>query len=120
MSQLSTKSEALSRVATRVEDIVIGPKRLTKYERARIIAARAIQLALGAPPLIDVSKINNKDPVVIAEHELMMGVLPLLLKREKPNKEYQLIPIKLLIEAEKRRYERLKAFAKELFGVEEL
>jgi DNA-directed RNA polymerase, subunit K (EC 2.7.7.6) len=35
--------------------------RLIKYERARVIGARALQLALGAPPFIDVSKLNKDD-----------------------------------------------------------
>ncbi|HFC49220.1 MAG TPA: DNA-directed RNA polymerase subunit K, partial [Thermofilum sp.] len=29
----------------------IGPSWLTKYERARVVGARALQLSLGAPPL---------------------------------------------------------------------
>jgi len=33
-----------------------------------------MQLAMGAPPLIDISKLKSKDPIVIAEQELLMGV----------------------------------------------
>lgn len=100
------------------DDIVIGPRRITKYERARIIAARAIQLAMGAPPLIDISKIEFKDLVVIAEKELEMGVLPMFIKRELSNGEYQLIPVKVLIDAERKQNEYLKNLIKNIFGEE--
>ncbi len=103
------------RIARSIDEIVIGPKRLTKYERARIIAARALQLAMGAPPLIDVSKLEVKDPVIIAELELENGVLPILIKREKPNGEYQLIPVKILVEHERPKKERVQQLIRTLF-----
>lgn len=99
-----------------VDEIVVGVKRLTRFERARIIAARALQLAMGAPPLIDVSKLGTIDPVLIAQKELEAGVLPMLIKREKPNGEYQLIPVKVLIDAEKSDRERIKKLIKDIFG----
>lgn len=102
-----------------ISEIVIGPKRITKYERARIIAARALQLAMGAPPLIDVSRINPKDPVVIAEKEFELGVLPIFIKRELPNGEYQLIPVKVLLSAEKKKIERHRELISKIFGLEE-
>ncbi|MEM1645388.1 MAG: DNA-directed RNA polymerase subunit K [Ignisphaera sp.] len=101
-----------------IDDVVIGPKRITKYERARIIAARAIQLAMGAPPLIDISKVEFKDVVTIAEKELEMGILPMLIKRELPNGEYQLIPVKVFIDVEKKRNEYIKNLIKNIFGEE--
>ena len=51
---------------------------LNKYERARIIGARALQLAAGAPPLIEVKSI---DAVSIALAELESGVIPLAVLR---------------------------------------
>ena len=42
------------------------PPRLTKYEIARIIGARATQLAMGAQPLVDVRQLGTIDPVLIA------------------------------------------------------
>jgi DNA-directed RNA polymerase subunit K/omega len=104
------------RLVKSVDDIVIGPKRITKYERARIIAARALQLALGAPPLIDVSKLELKDPVIVAEEEFEMGVIPMIIKRELSNGEYQLIPVKVLVEAEKKRREEIEKMVKDIFG----
>ncbi|NPA97624.1 MAG: DNA-directed RNA polymerase subunit K [Crenarchaeota archaeon] len=106
------------RIVTTVDDIVIGPKRLTKYERARIIAARALQLALGAYPLIDISELSTRDPVIIAERELEEGVLPILIRREKPNGEYQLIPVKVLVEHEKPLRDSRRELVKKLFRLE--
>ena len=59
--------------------------RLTKYERARIIGARALQLAMGAPFLIERPK-KLFDTVKLAKVELDSGVLPLTIKRPKPAK----------------------------------
>lgn len=98
-------------------EITIGPLNLTKYERARVIAARAMQLAMGAPPLIDVSKLEFKDPVIIAEYELEAGILPILIKRELPSGRYQLIPLKVLVNAEKKRKEYVKNLMVQIFGL---
>lgn len=86
--------------------VKIGPPKLTRYEKARIISARALQLALGAPPLIDVSNLS-KDLILIAQEELRRGVLPITIKRTKPGGEYQLIPIKILLELEKKYYREI-------------
>ncbi|MCS7112118.1 MAG: DNA-directed RNA polymerase subunit K [Ignisphaera sp.] len=105
-------------IARKIDDIKIGPKRLTKYERARIIAARAIQLSMGAAPLIDISKLKSRDPVVIAEQELLIGVLPIIIKREKPNSEYQLIPLKILTEVEQKKIRSMETLVTKIFGEE--
>ncbi len=52
--------------------------KLTRYERARIIGARALQISLGAPVLIDV---DRKEPIDIALMELEKGVIPITVKR---------------------------------------
>ena len=51
---------------------------LNKYELARIIGARALQIASGAPPLIEVTKATAID---IARAELDAGVIPLAVLR---------------------------------------
>ncbi len=76
--------------------------KLTKFEKARIIGARALQLAMGARPLIDVSKLSTKDFVYIAREELIRGVLPFTIVRRLPNGTRELIPVPLLIESEKK------------------
>jgi len=62
----------------------------TKYEKARIIGARALQIAMGAPILIslkdkDLEKLKY-NPVNIAKLEFDKDVLPLTIKRPMPAK----------------------------------
>lgn len=63
---------------------------LTKYEKARIIGARALQLAMGAPILIKMSKDDFKNikynPITLAKMELEKEVLPITIKRPKAKK----------------------------------
>lgn len=61
-------------------------KKLTRFEKARIIGARALQLAMGAPPLVTGSG-EIFDPIIIAIKELEKGVIPLTVKRNMPEKK---------------------------------
>jgi DNA-directed RNA polymerase subunit K len=51
---------------------------LTRFEKTRIISARALQIAMGAPILI---KTSATDPKEIAKEEFAAGVLPITVKR---------------------------------------
>ena len=62
--------------------------KLNRYEKAKILGARALQIAMGAPILI---KLQKKDfeafkfsPIRIAERELDESVLPITVKRNMP------------------------------------
>lgn len=87
-------------------DLKTKPYRLTRYEKARIVAARALQLSLGAIPLIDVRNLP-KDPVVIAIEELKRGLLPITVIRRTPAGEIELIPVSKLIELERKLFRRV-------------
>ncbi|MHA1341424.1 MAG: DNA-directed RNA polymerase subunit K [Promethearchaeota archaeon] len=76
--------------------IKIGNVFLTRYERARIIGARALQLSMNAPVLIPLKDVK-KDPLEIAERELKEGVLPLTIRRSLASGDYQDIPLSWLI-----------------------
>ena len=76
--------------------VKIGPIFLTRYEKARIVGARALQISFGAPILIEKPK-NVIDPIKIAQIELKSGILPLTIRRENPSGEHQDIPINRLI-----------------------
>jgi len=52
----------------------------TRYEKARIISARALQIAQGAPVLIRIVK-EQTDPQEIAKIEWDAGVIPIDIKR---------------------------------------
>ncbi|HDI53210.1 MAG TPA: DNA-directed RNA polymerase subunit K, partial [Candidatus Bathyarchaeota archaeon] len=74
----------------------IGPPKLTRFEKARIVGARALQISMGAPVLIEVPK-GVKDPIDIALLELEAGVLPITIRRTLPDGTYQDIPLIALI-----------------------
>ncbi|TFG02327.1 MAG: DNA-directed RNA polymerase subunit K [Promethearchaeota archaeon] len=78
------------------EYVKIGSIFLTRYEKARITGARALQLSYGAPILIDKPR-DMIDPIKIALLELRAGILPLTIRRKLPSGEYQDIPISKLI-----------------------
>ena len=63
---------------------------LSKYERARIIGARALQIAMGAPILVKMKKADYEslkyNPIKIARKEFEKGILPLSIKRSKPER----------------------------------
>lgn len=56
------------------------PTEYTRFERARILGARALQVSLGAPILIDVAA-ELVDPVEIAEREFDAHMIPITVRR---------------------------------------
>ena len=76
--------------------IPIGPKWLTRFEKARIIGARALQISMGAPVLIDM-KSAPKGRFGFAEAELKSGVLPMTVRRTLPTGEFHDIALSLLL-----------------------
>ena len=62
----------------------------TKYERARMIGSRALQISMGAPFLVKLDeealeKIQY-DPIEIARIEFREGVIPITVRRPLPAK----------------------------------
>lgn len=53
----------------------------TRFERARIIGARALQISLGAPILVDLPE-EVLDPIEVAIKEYDKGVIPMTVKRD--------------------------------------
>ena len=72
--------------------ITIGPPTLTRFEKARIMGARALQLSLGAPPFIAIPK-DARISLDISMEELEKRVIPITIRRVLPNGDYQNIPI---------------------------
>ena len=70
----------------------LGPPTLTRFEKARIVGARALQLSLGASIFIELPK-NATTSLEIAMEELKQRILPIVIKRTLPNGDYQNIPI---------------------------
>jgi DNA-directed RNA polymerases I, II, and III subunit RPABC2 len=68
-----------------------GPRRtspyMTKYERARIIGSRALQISLNAPVMVDTE--GETDPMAIAERELNSKLVPFIVRRFLPDGTYE-------------------------------
>jgi DNA-directed RNA polymerase I, II, and III subunit RPABC2 len=69
---------------------------MTKFERARVIGTRALQLSLSAPPLCEVPA-GMTDDLEIAERELELKRIPFIIRRYFPDKSYEEWPCKDLI-----------------------
>ena len=63
----------------------------TKYEKARMIGSRALQLSQGAPFLVSLNKKELEkvkyNPIEIATIEFDKGLLPITVKRPLPEKK---------------------------------
>ena len=78
------------------KEVCIGPPTLTKYEYARVIETRTLQIAMGAPILIPPEE-APPDPILIAMMELERGILPMTIRRTLPDGTYQDIPLRVLL-----------------------
>ncbi|MCD6557466.1 MAG: DNA-directed RNA polymerase subunit K [Candidatus Aenigmarchaeota archaeon] len=63
---------------------MINKEDYTRFERTRIISARALQIAMGAPILV---KTKSGDPAEIAKLEFEKGILPITVRRHLPEKQ---------------------------------
>ena len=77
-------------------EILVGPQKLTRFERARIVGARSLQLAMGAPSFVP-SDDTIRDSIALAMVELASEALPISIRRSLPNGHSQDIPIKYLL-----------------------
>ena len=62
------------------------------------MGARALQIAMGAPILIEPTGLSS--PIDIALRELESGVLPMTIRRTLPDGLYQDVPLKWLLGGE--------------------
>jgi DNA-directed RNA polymerase I, II, and III subunit RPABC2/DNA-directed RNA polymerase subunit K len=96
------KAEERTKLATGYEEdnkaigVPVGPRWLTKFEKARIIGARALQISMGAPVLIDTAT-APKGRFGFAEAELKAGMLPMTVRRTIPSGESFDIPLTNLL-----------------------
>jgi DNA-directed RNA polymerase I, II, and III subunit RPABC2 len=82
-----TKSSTIS--------LPIGPRNLTRFEKARILGARSLQISMGSPILMEAPPEINT-PMEIAALELQENVLPISIRRTLPDGTFQNIPIRIL------------------------
>ena len=72
--------------------ILMGPPILTRFEKARIMGARALQLSLGAPTFIEIPE-SARTSLDIAMEELDQRLIPISIRRVLPNGDFQNIPL---------------------------
>ncbi|MCJ1442811.1 MAG: DNA-directed RNA polymerases I II and III subunit RPABC2 [Stictis urceolatum] len=60
---------------------------MTKYERARVLGTRALQISMFAPVLVDLE--GETDPLQIAIKELREKKIPLVVRRYLPDGWYE-------------------------------
>lgn len=69
---------------------------MTKYERARILGTRAMQISKNAPVFVELEP-HETDPLLIAEKELREKKIPFIIRRYLPDGSYEDWPISDLI-----------------------
>lgn len=64
---------------------------ITKYEKARVIGVRAVQISKNSPLYLNNENIANMnwDPLTIAEKELSENKIPFLIRRYLPDGSYE-------------------------------
>ncbi|PIA18907.1 RNA polymerase Rpb6 [Coemansia reversa NRRL 1564] len=60
---------------------------MTKYERARILGARALQISMNAPVMVELD--GDSDPYLIALKELRGKKIPFVIRRYLPDGSYE-------------------------------
>jgi DNA-directed RNA polymerase I, II, and III subunit RPABC2 len=60
---------------------------MTKYEKARVLGTRALQLSLNAPVMIDIK--GETDPLKIAMEELLQRKIPMIIRRYLPDGSFE-------------------------------
>lgn len=74
-------------MAKKTEEEII----FTKYEKARMLGSRALQISMGAPFLVKLSEEDLKkiayNPIEIAKLEFEKGVIPITVRRPMPLSE---------------------------------
>jgi len=62
-------------------------KYMTKYERARILGTRALQISMNAPVMVELE--GETDPLEIAMKELRQRKIPFTIRRYLPDGSYE-------------------------------
>jgi len=69
-----------------VSNMDAGKNDYTRFEVARIIGARALQISMGAPILLKMDGQEKMSPLALAKMEYDASVIPLTVKRKLPKR----------------------------------
>ena len=82
---IETEASAIPSSASGQERITT--RYLTKYERARVLGTRALQISMNAPVMVDLD--GETDPLKIAEKELRERKIPIIIRRYLPDGSHE-------------------------------
>ncbi len=87
---INVEGEAVNQRQIKVENLPekVTTRFLTKYEKARIIGARALQISKNAPVMVDIEP-GEWDPIKIAEKELIERKIPFIIRRYLPDGSFE-------------------------------
>lgn len=71
-------------------DVKTTATKYTRYERARIVGARALQISMGAPVLL--KDITTVEPIDVALAELERNLIPITVKKINKSEKREVIP----------------------------
>jgi len=72
---------------TNKKENYITTKYMTKYERARVLGTRALQISMNAPVMVDIG--GETDPLKIAMKELRERKVPMIIRRYLPDGSFE-------------------------------
>ncbi|KAH3902433.1 probable DNA-directed RNA polymerases I, II, and III subunit RPABC2 [Saccharomycodes ludwigii] len=84
--EIHTRRKTLKEKAIPREERTTTPY-MTKYERARILGTRALQISMNAPVFVDLE--GETDPLKIAMKELVEKKIPLVIRRYLPDGSFE-------------------------------
>ena len=87
ITPLSQMTQSIQSQSIQSQTTKLTQPQLTRFERCRVVGARATQLAMGAEPLINANR--KTDPLDIAEMELTANKIPMIIRRYLPNGTYE-------------------------------
>ncbi|TYJ57972.1 hypothetical protein B9479_001330 [Cryptococcus floricola] len=73
--------------AAKANEVRVTTPYMTKYERARVLGTRALQISMNAPVLVPVE--GETDPLEIALKELAAKKIPLVIRRYLPDNSFE-------------------------------
>lgn len=67
---------------------------ITRFERTRVLGARALQLSLGAPVLVKLpARMDKRDTLSVARYELEKKAVPMVVVRTTPDGEKEVVEL---------------------------
>ena len=86
LQQQNENQEEMDEEAKKREARITTPY-LTKYEKARILGTRALQISMGAPVMVEM--VGETDPLEIAQKELRERKIPMIIRRFLPDGTFE-------------------------------